>query len=213
MLYISNIRLKVWDTRSTPFVRCTINNRSICSRDLFYTWIDDCNTQPASNIGPLSARQRNAIRWRFAGGPIVVHFTCLLGCLVRTCAPDPRGEGGTLIFSYIRRLGSLFWVHNFEFQYFWGVFRKINMFWGMKILWIFYEGHHRIGLYLAIISMHVGSFLKVMVQNGDIFWGLLKFQIVFWGCLEFLIFWGVKGRCLARAYVWKKMRVHVPAPG
>ena len=38
------------------------------------------------------------------------------------------GGGVTLIFSYIRRLGSSFWVQNFEFQYFWGVSEKIIMF-------------------------------------------------------------------------------------
>ena len=48
--------------------------------------------------------------------------------------------GGTLIFSYMRRLGLFFFffgggggggggVQNFEFQYFWGVFRKMNIFW------------------------------------------------------------------------------------
>ena len=32
---------------------------------------------------------------------------------------SPGGGGGvTLIFSYIRRLRSIFWVQNFEFQYF-----------------------------------------------------------------------------------------------
>ena len=30
------------------------------------------------------------------------------------------GDGGTLIFSYIRGLGSFWGVQNFEFQYFWG---------------------------------------------------------------------------------------------
>ena len=54
------------------------------------------------------------------------------------------GGGGTLIFSYIRRLGSFFGVQNFEFQDFLG-FRKINIFLGMKILWIFFWGHHKIG--------------------------------------------------------------------
>ena len=44
---------------------------------------------------------------------------------------------GTLIFSYIRRPGSFFLVQNFEFQYFL-VFSKINIFWGMKILRIFF---------------------------------------------------------------------------
>ena len=50
----------------------------------------------------------------------------------------PSG-GGTLIFSYIRRLGSFMGVQNFEFQYFFGVFRKMNYFRG-KILWIFFLG-------------------------------------------------------------------------
>ena len=49
---------------------------------------------------------------------------------------DPRE--GTLILSYIRRLRSFFWVQNFEFQYFLGVFRKINTFLGMTILWMFF---------------------------------------------------------------------------
>ena len=35
---------------------------------------------------------------------------------------SPRG--GTLIFSYIRRLGPFFFVQNFEFQYFLGVSEK-----------------------------------------------------------------------------------------
>ena len=50
----------------------------------------------------------------------------------------------------------------------------------------------------------LGSFLKVKVQNGGYFWGLLKFQIFFWGCLKLLIYFGVNGRCLAQAYVQRK---------
>ena len=49
------------------------------------------------------------------------------------------------------------------------------------------------GSFLCIL----GSFLKVMIQNGDIFGGLLKFHFLFFwggggvGCLKFLIyFWG-----------------------
>ena len=38
------------------------------------------------------------------------------------------------------------------------VFRKINSFWGLKILWIFFWGHHKIGLYLEVISMHFKVF-------------------------------------------------------
>ena len=35
-----------------------------------------------------------------------------------------RGGGGNLIFSYIRRLGSILGIQNFEFQYFWGFSEK-----------------------------------------------------------------------------------------
>ena len=45
------------------------------------------------------------------------------------CFP-PRG-GGTLIYSYIRRLGLFFLVQNFEFQYIWG-FHKTEYFWGYE---------------------------------------------------------------------------------
>ena len=36
--------------------------------------------------------------------------------------------------------------------------RKTNIFWGVKILWIFFWGHHKIGLYLEVISMHFKVF-------------------------------------------------------
>ena len=37
-----------------------------------------------------------------------------------------------------------------------------------------------------VISMYLGSFLEVNVQNDDIFWGCKKFKICFWGVLDFL---------------------------
>ena len=60
-----------------------------------------------------------------------------------------EGAGGTLIFAYIRRLCSFFGAQNFEFQYFFFlVFKKKTIFLGgMKILWIFFGGHPKIGLY------------------------------------------------------------------
>ena len=42
----------------------------------------------------------------------------------RVLAPRVGGGRGALIFSYIRRLGSFFWVQNCEFQYFWGFSEK-----------------------------------------------------------------------------------------
>ena len=56
-------------------------------------------------------------------------------------SPWGKGEGGgTLIFSY-----SFF-------------FRKLNIFGGLKILWIFLGGYHKIGLYLEVIYMHFRVF-------------------------------------------------------
>ena len=92
-----------------------------------------------------------------------------------------RGGGGggcTLIFSYIRKRRSFFWVQNFEFQYLFG-FQKSKYFWGYEdfvdILFFFFGGggggHHKIGLHLGVISMHFWVFFKAMVQNGDILGG------------------------------------------
>ena len=61
---------------------------------------------------------------------------------------------GTLIFSYIRRLGSFFFGQIFEFQYFLGFSEKMNIFGDMDI----FLGHHKIGLVLGIISMYFRVF-------------------------------------------------------
>ena len=82
-------------------------------------------------------------------------------------------------------------------------FRKINIFRGMKILWIFSRGHHKIGLYLGVISMHLGSFLKVKVQNSGYFLGLLKFQ-TFFGVLEIPDIFGGEGQMLSPSLRMKK---------
>ena len=55
---------------------------------------------------------------------------------------DQRGSdpgGGYSDSSYIRRLGS-FLGSKFWISIFFGVFRKMNIFWGMKILSIFFGG-------------------------------------------------------------------------
>ena len=57
----------------------------------------------------------------------------------------------------------------------------MNNFLGIKILWIFFGGHHKIGLYLGVISMHFRVIFKVKVQNGGYLLGLLKFQIFLGG--------------------------------
>ena len=49
---------------------------------------------------------------------------------------------------------------------------------GIKIVWAFFflgggggGGNHKTGVFLGVISMHIGTFLKVKGQNGDIFVG------------------------------------------
>ena len=44
----------------------------------------------------------------------------------------------------------------------------MNIFWGMKILWITFLGHLNIGLYLEVISMHLEPFPEVKVQNIEL---------------------------------------------
>ena len=71
--------------------------------------------------------------------------------VLRVCQGQfPRGGGGggggTLIFAHIRRLGPFFGAQNSEFQYFFGFSEKLLFFGGMKILWIFFGGQHKIGL-------------------------------------------------------------------
>ena len=61
--------------------------------------------------------------------------------------------GGTLIFSYIHRLGAFLGFKIFNLTIL-GVFRKMNMFG----VWIFFWGHHKIGLYLGVISMYFRVF-------------------------------------------------------
>ena len=39
-----------------------------------------------------------------------------------------------------------------------GEVQKNEYFWGKKILWIFFGDHHKIGLYLGVISMHFRVF-------------------------------------------------------
>ena len=66
----------------------------------------------------------------------------------------------------------------------------MNFLLGMNLLWMFFWGHHKIGLYLGVISLHFRVFSEGQDTELGIFLGLLKFR-VFLGCLKFLIFiWG-----------------------
>ena len=90
-----------------------------------------------------------------------------------------------------------------------GGFRNIIIFGGMKILWIY---HNKIGLVLEVISIHFRDFrgfLKVNVQDGDIFLGSPKLQIIFGVWLIFPIYFGGRQWLLGPSLRMKKnMRVH-----
>ena len=68
-----------------------------------------------------------------------------------------------------------------------GFFRKLDIFWGMKILWIILGGHHKIGLYLKVISVHFRVFSEGQGTEWKIFW-VAKISNIYLGCLKFLIF-------------------------
>ena len=101
-----------------------------------------------------------------------------------------------MIFSYIRRLGTFFGVQNFVFQFYLffffegGGFRKINIFWGVKILWIFFgvitnwtifRGHFYAFYGLFLRSRHrMGIFLGVS-KTSNIFFRVLEIPDIFGG--------------------------------
>ena len=93
---------------------------------------------------------------------------------------------GTLISSYIRRLGSFLGVQNFEFQYFLRFSEILIFFWKWRFCGYFFGSSQN----WTVFSMHFGSFLKVKVQNGGYFFGLLKFQIFFGGAWNSWYFFG-----------------------
>ena len=76
-------------------------------------------------------------RWFFCGS-FMLFLSCFCYTFARFCLSMSCGhllgkrwpQAGTLIFSYIRRLGSFFWVQNFEFQFF-GGFQKKKIFFGV----------------------------------------------------------------------------------
>ena len=93
------------------------------------------------------------------------------------------GVRGTLIYSYIRRLGPFLGVQNFEFQYLW-VIRKMIFFFlgrGMKFFWIFSLGRGSLKNWTTFeghFYVFWGSFLKLKEQNVNIFL-VVRFKLFF----------------------------------
>ena len=99
-----------------------------------------------------------------------------------------------------------------NFNNFGFLFRKMNIFWGMKILLIYFWCHHKTGLVLGLISMHFRTFSEGQCTEWKCFW-VLKFQIYFGGCLIFLIFvfHNLSSRCWVQTYVSRKNKI-IPPP-
>ena len=71
---------------------------------------------------------------------------------------DPAPRVDTVIFPYIRRLRPFLGVQNFEFHYLGGGLEKNKYCFGYKYFVDILGGHHKIGLYLGVISMHFRVF-------------------------------------------------------
>ena len=99
------------------------------------------------------------------------------------CLQGGGGGGGGYSDIFICWPGLIFRVQNFEFQHF-GVFSENWIFLGNEDFVDIFWDHHKIRLYLEVISMNFyGSFLKVKVQTGGYFLGCSYFKYLF-GVLE-----------------------------
>ena len=75
-----------------------------------------------------------------------------------TLGPQGGGGGDSDIFIHVYvGSGHLRGFRILNFNIFSG-FQKIEYFWGMTILWIFFGSHHKFELYLGVFSMHVRVF-------------------------------------------------------
>ena len=57
-----------------------------------------------------------------------------------------QGGGGGIYFHTYVGSAHFFGFKILNFNIFWGFSKKLIFFGGMKILWIFFGGHHKIGL-------------------------------------------------------------------
>ena len=112
----------------------------------------------------------------FSHGALRVNPYCPENVVCCCLHSNALQTGFSLIFSCIRRLQLFLGVQNFEFQYFSGVFRKLNIFGGMKILWIFFGVITKLDY-----TLHFRVFSEGQGTKWRIFFGLLKFQIFIWG--------------------------------
>ena len=101
-----------------------------------------------------------------------------------------RGGGwGPLKFSCIRRLGSFWGFKVLNFNIF-GGFQNNWYFFGYEDFVDIFWGHHKIWLYILVISLHFRVFSWGQGKESGVFFVLPKFQIFFWGAWNSWCFWG-----------------------
>ena len=82
----------------------------------------------------------------------------------------------------------------------------------LKILWIFLGGHHKIGLYLGVISIHLGFFLRARYRMRDIL-AVAIISNIFWVLEIPDIFWGRTVDAGPEPTYTEKIRVGLPPCG
>ena len=89
-----------------------------------------------------------------------------------------------------------------NFNNFWGFQKNKYIFGYEDVVEIWGGGHHKIGLYLGVISMRLKGFSYGQGQGAECgyFLGVAKYSNIF-GVLKIPDIFGVNGRCWARAYV------------
>ena len=105
--------------------------------------------------------------------------------------PGGGGGGGGVsdIFIHTQARLILGGFNFFLISTFLGVFRKMNIVWGITILWIFFGVSPKFGLYLGVISMHfrVSSTGQGTEWGGGVIFWVVKFLFFFYlgeGVLE-----------------------------
>ena len=102
-----------------------------------------------------------------------------------------------------------FALHRYGLDRF-GGFRKMNIFGGMKKLWIILGGYY-IGLIWGIISIHFRAFFLRQGSEWD-FWGSQNFKYLFGNaCYSWYFYW-VNRRCWVQAYVCRVPPPNDPRP-
>ena len=78
-------------------------------------------------------------------------------CALYAKCRGSHSQGGALQFLYIRRLGLFFRFKILNFSIF-GGFQKNEYFFGYEDFVEIFWGHHKIDLYLGVITMHFRAF-------------------------------------------------------